>query len=627
MAIPSWRAAPAGAGRFASPSWWLLLLSFWSRLGRRFGAVQVGLGLCVGWTLAPGATFTATLDRDTVTVGESITLSLVFEGGEPESAPPMPSIQNVRIQYRGPARQFTIVNGRTSSTYTLTYLLTPAQPGDYTVPALRAQVGGRTLTSQPLKFRALKPGTGAGDTDLTSRLAFLRLAVPKTNLYVGEVIPVEIRLYVYDAENVQNPQLTAEGWTFGALSEPVRQRVQVGNAIYHLLLFRLAAMPAKSGTLTLGPAECQLVLKVPVQGRRRSNDPFDLFDDDFFGFFGPRYQRVPKTLYSEAHSVRVQPLPTQNVPESFTGAVGQYTFSASASPTNVAVGDPITLRFEISGRGSLDNLTLPPLNLPDFQTYPPTSQVKTTDELGIEGVKTFEQIVIPQSPAVRALPAWSFSFFDPEQQRYVELEQPAMPLVVRPAAAAPAAPTVIAGTSQPATPPPPQDIVHIKTRPGRLLAVGAPLLARPWFLSLQAVPLLAFLSALLWRRWQDTLANDPRLRRRRQVRAMLKAGLRELPALAQAEQGEAFFATVFRLLQEQIGERLGLPASSITEEIIETRLRPAGLAPEAAGLLRELFQTCNQARYAPPQSTQELLSLVPIVEAAFRALQDFEPTA
>jgi hypothetical protein len=40
-----------------------------------------------------------------------------------------------------------------------------------------------------------------------------------------------------------------------------------------------------------------------------------------------------------------------------------------------------------------------------------------------------------------------------------------------------------------------------------------------------------------------------------------------------------------------------------------------------------LFQTCNQARYAPPQSTQELLSLVPIVEAAFRALQDFEPTA
>lgn len=592
--------------------------------------MRAALG-CVGLLLfgspAPAATFTAALDRDTVYVGEPVTLTLSFAGGEPDAPPAIPSLNNVRVRYLGPRTQITIVNGQQSASYDFIYTLTPAQPGDYAVPALRARVGRQWLTSSPLTFRALKPGTAAGNADLTSRLAFLRLSVPKTNLYVGEVIPLEIRLYVYDAENVQNPQLTAEGWTFGALSEPLRQRVQVGNAIYHLLIFRIAAMPAKSGPLTLGPAQCQLVLKVPVQGRRRSNDPFELFDDDFFGFFGPRYQRVPKTLSSEAHAIQVHPLPAQNVPKSFAGAVGQYTFSASASPTNVAVGDPITLRFEISGRGSLDNLSLPSFDLPEFQTYPPTSQVKTTDELGIEGVKTFEQVVVPQSLAARQLPALSFSFFDPEQQRYVELEHPAVPLVVRPAAAAPAAPTVIAGTSQPASPPPRQDIVHIKTRPGRLLAVGAPLLARPWLLSLQAVPLLALLTALLWRRWQDTLANDPRLRRRRQVRAMLRTGLRELPALARAEQGEAFFATVFRLLQEQIGERLGVPASSITGEVVETRLRPAGLAPEAAGLLRELFQTCDQARYAPPQSTQELLSLVPVVEAAFRALQDFEPQA
>jgi len=40
---------------------------------------------------------------------------------------------------------------------------------------------------------------------------------------------------------------------------------------------------------------------------------------------------------------------------------------------------------------------------------------------------------------------------------------------------------------------------------------------------------------------------------------------------------EAFFATLFRLLQEQLGERLELPASSITEAVIEEHLRPRGV--------------------------------------------------
>ena len=51
--------------------------------------------------------------------------------------------------------------------------------------------------------------------------------------------------------------------------------------------------------------------------------------------------------------------------------------TVTAGPTNVAVGDPITVRVQISGHGALDALTLP--DQPawrDFKTYPPTSKVK-----------------------------------------------------------------------------------------------------------------------------------------------------------------------------------------------------------------------------------------------------------
>ncbi len=59
------------------------------------------------------------------------------------------------------------------------------------------------------------------------------------------------------------------------------------------------------------------------------------------------------------------------------------------------------------------------------------------------------------------------------------------------------------------------------------------------------------------------------------------------------------------MLQEQIGERLDLPASGITGEIVEGRLAPAGLDPEATSHLQQLFQVCDQSRYAPLRTPEE----------------------
>ena len=92
--------------------------------------------------------------------------------------------------------------------------------------------------------------------------------------------------------------------------------------------------------------------------------------------------------------------------------------------------------------------------------------------------------------------------------------------------------------------------------------------------------------------------------------------------LATENNSDDFFATLFRLLQEQLGERLDCSASSITEAVIDERLARLG-APEAtlAGL-RELFQLCNQARYAPLRTSGELAAVIPQFENAIRGLQE-----
>src|SRR5438270_2381055 len=99
---------------------------------------------------ALGASFTASLDRDTITLGEGATLSLSFEGGTPDSVPPPPGSANLQVTGTGTSTQFTINNGQSTSTVIYNFRLTPRQPGDYTIPALTAQVAGQKLTSEPV---------------------------------------------------------------------------------------------------------------------------------------------------------------------------------------------------------------------------------------------------------------------------------------------------------------------------------------------------------------------------------------------------------------------------------------------------------------------------------------------
>ena len=462
------------------------------------------------------------------------------------------------------------VNGQQSATLTLFYFLTPSRPGDYTIPRIVAPIGGDRLSTEPLKLRVVKADEKLNESDTQGQLAFLKLITPKTNVYVGEVLPVEIQLYVVSGEGLQMQPLASEGFTFGKTQPLPQRQVQVGNLAYVLVAFKTTAVANRAGPLTLGPAECKMSLRIPVN-RRRTGDPFD----EFFGDpFGSRYELRPVRLTSDPVALEAAPLPEEGRPADFAGAVGDFSLAATVGPTNVAVGDPVRLKVLVSGKGLLENVNLAPLALgADFTTYPPTSQIDTTDPLGIEGVKTFQFDVVPQNTRIKEIPAFAFSFFDPNRKAYRTLRQPSTPLIVRPAASTPALAGAQAAGSSPSRPTPPApDLAGAKQWLGAFTTVRPPLLAQPWFLWLQAFPLLLLGGSLGWRWWREHLALNPRMVRRRQVARTVQQGLQELTRLAARQDPDAFFALTFRLLQEQLGERLDLPSASITEAVIDEQL-------------------------------------------------------
>ncbi|MDB6058921.1 MAG: hypothetical protein JWO95_2765 [Verrucomicrobiales bacterium] len=549
--------------------------------------------------------FSASLDRETISLGETVTLSLTFEGGSPRNQPTAPPIPDVEYGSTGTSQNITIVNGVPQMTATYTFEIKPQKVGDLTIPAIQSDIDGRPVASQPLKLKVEKVGSIVKPAG--SEPAFVRLVVPKKEFYVGEVVPVELQCYVQSARDVQKPVLSSEGFMVGDVPDYHQQppRVTIGANIYHLLTFRVPVRATRTGPLTLGPASWTMNLL--------TGNP------DFFGFA----QAHQATVQSDSANVNVLPVPTKDAPASYNGAVGNFTLSQyQAGPTNVAVGDPITLKIRIAGQGSWDTVTIPAAaTTPDwreFKLYPPTAKVETHDQMQIDGSKYFEQVITPQNSDVKEIPGFAFSFFDPNARAFRTLQHAPLAILVKPTAATPQ-PTIVQ-TSPPSNDQQQsnaQEIVHIKPSLGTVTHGTRLLIQHPAFIVAQAVPALAFMFAFVWRQRKDKIANNPRLLRQREVARKIDAGLAELSQYAQANKPAEFYATVFRLLQEQIGERLDLPASAITESVVND----LPLSTEETSQVHELFQLCNQYRYSRQQSSAELQSVIEKLRNALAAVQ------
>jgi hypothetical protein len=569
---------------------------------------------------AGAASFTASLDRDTMTLGESATLSLAFEGGQPGNVR-IQQVSGLQINQVGNSTQMSSdFSGHSTTVTTYSLAVTASHAGEYVIPSITAEINGQRFSSQPLKLIVSKTSAPTAADELAGREpAFLKLHIPKNKVYVGETMLGQLELYVRDDTTLNGCQLTSlptDGFSAGkTVEQSQRRRVQMGNHVYSIIPVAMPLTAVRTGPLTLGPFTATAVITLPSPNQ--GGDPF-------FNQFFNRGEQKQITLTTEPVNVESRPLPEQNKPANFTGAIGDFTMTATAGPTTVTVGDPITVRVQISGHGALDTVTLPPQDAwRDFKTYPPTTKLDTSDQFGLQGTKTFEQIISPENSDVHELPALTFSFFNPDDSQYHTLTQPAVPLVVNAAGATPT-PTLAGAKNSGPENQAPQDILPLKENPGVLSQSQIPLVAQPVFLAVQSLPVLAFLGAFIWRKRADNLANNPRLRRRRAVAQLVASGMDDLKKYAAANQPDEFFATLFRLLQEQLGERLDCPASAITENVVDEHALLRGAPAALREALREQFQLCNQARYAPVRGTSELNSVATQFEKLINGLQELK---
>src|ERR1035437_7650011 len=187
------------------------------------------------------ASFTAALDRDTVTMGESAMLSLAFEGG-PARNLPTPNVSGLQIVQSGNSQNVSIINGAMTSTVTVTFSVTPQRTGEFVIPALTADVNGQRLATEPLKLTVQKAGApSAAAVNSGLEIAFMKLSAPQKNVYSGQSFIVQLQIcWRDDAQDFGNFQLTstpADGLSIGKMIQGQGQRAQIGNRVYTVVPF------------------------------------------------------------------------------------------------------------------------------------------------------------------------------------------------------------------------------------------------------------------------------------------------------------------------------------------------------------------------------------------------------
>jgi len=473
------------------------------------------------------------------------------------------------------------------------YILQPLVAGTYEFAPAVAKVDGKTYRSAPLTLVVLPASGGATggsaaatDATIESDLsgarydehAFLRTVVEPEEVYIGQQVNVTVYLYVrlgLSPQSVVPSKPSMDG--FWVHDDPVTslqsQTVSVMGAHYRaFVLQRSAAFPQRSGELTIGPP------KVTFDAGGRS-----LFDAR------RRLDRVGVPV-----TVNVKPLPQPGPPDA---VVGPHSIRASLDRTTVRTGDAVTLRVDAGGVGNVQELrvTLPPIV--GVRTLQPVIRDQQQFQGAIlSGARTWEWILIAETPGVHTVPSIDLHFFDPDTEEYGSASTDALTFTSHGAAklSQPAIEPVDAG-------PKPSGAIFGPIRMySALTRDETPIRDERWFPWLLALPPILFALFIL-----GAGAARRRDQRSATAGAVQRQLLRSAEDALQANDPRSFYDRIVASVTHALDSRLGEPVGGLPHAALRIRLGSEGFDDDLVQRVINELEGADFARFAASGVSQD----------------------
>lgn len=392
----------------------------------------------------------AEVNTTAITLSEEINLTISVSAPTTKiEVPQMPSLPGFNIYSAGQSRQVSMVNGKVSAQMQFNYVLTPRFSGRTTIDPFTVEVDGKNYQTEPIDVEVTRLTPSAPrtkeqtlaqvrkkeaekkethyDTNVKLPNFFMTAQTNTKKAYVNEQVNLKVRFY--QSQNTLSQPLYDKPQLKGMFAEDIATRQgqeTLGNKLYHYTEIESALFGLVSGVAEIGPATVTYT---------SSEGIFDAFDVFFRGANSGQTNKVE----SDILFVDIVPLPAENKPSSFYGAVGtNYQISSSLDSYEITAGEPITLTVTVKGTGNLaavKDIPVPEIDQ-SFRTYETSANLTNKIAAGkLTGTKVYKTVIVPRASGNYIIPQIAFSYFDTNTKTYQTISTEELHLKVQPSLA------------------------------------------------------------------------------------------------------------------------------------------------------------------------------------------------
>jgi hypothetical protein len=558
--------------------------------------------------------FTASVNNTTAGMNEPFEVSFQFSGEDVNSVRNFhtPDFKNFNV-ISGPnqSTSMQIINGAVSASISYSFYVAAVSLGQYTIGSASIEYKGKTYSTEPIKMTIVKSsappqthqqqGTGvqAVDTKNLAENIFIKAFADRQKVYKGEQVTITYKLYTrYDISSPQISKLPQyQGFWAEEIDSPNRiyfsTEVVDGKQYRVATLKKAALFPTQTGQLSVTPFE--LTIPVIIPKPRRRGDIFDeFFNDPFFN----RSQTVEYKAKSNTLKINVVPLPSSDVPDSYKGAVGDYSFKATIDNNKVKENEPLTLKLTVSGTGNISLLDLPEVNVPaGFEKYEPKTSDHVNHGAKISGQKTVEYLIVPRTQGKKEIPPVEFSYFNPASNRYTTIKS--QPFSINVEKGEPVYRQGIAGVNKENVQLLGEDIRFIKTSTDDLIRTGDFIFEKFWFWTITFFPVLAFIGLVVWRKREDKFSGNVQLMKYQRAQKIARNRLKNAKKSLKAKNQEAFYSDISQALFGYLEDKLRMPKANFSLEKAIDNLKGSNISDGLLNDVKGAVETSEFSRFAP----------------------------
>jgi BatD DUF11 like domain len=649
-------------------------------------ATNLRYTLAVLITLLPGlfafgqVKFTTVVSSQDMGTGDYLQVEFVVENARQIDALNPPDFPGFRVA-QGPIQSsgMSVINGNMSQYKGLSFVLQPARPGKFTIAGASAVVDGRQMHSNPVTITVhaggsgttqgsrggggnmpgnpmlqmqpfgpdpfgppaqdevdrdyvLKPGENVKDK--IRKNLFVKVQVDRNTCYVGEPIVATYKLYSrLSSESRVTKRPYLNGFSVYDMVDPSSDPVSVeklnGKAYTVHIIRKTQLIPLQPGSIDLDPVEVENTVHFVKGGARSEPHHTGNAIRDLLDQLTGEQEAGPEisenvTLDTKPLTITVRPLPEENKPANYNGAVGNFSVEASLADKSVAAQDEATLHVVVKGKGNLPVINAPAVDWPaGIEAFDPSAKEDVNKTVvPMSGTKSFDYVFTAKTPGHYTIPAVNFSYFDPASQTYKTtgsepLDLQVTPLAKRPRSSAHPGLTVAA----PSTGEQLQHFIldHLVWLFAVLLLSGV-ITMFVFYLRRQPQPKTTTISPIA-QQWEESSTARHEGPGQTDLSGASSAAYLSVSAppvdpLLEArsffDNGDykAFYREVNRAVWKAIGKKLELPSSELNKQNCVRQLQLRGWDAPSILSLENILNECEMNLYTPDYDTHNMQQLL-----------------